>query len=217
MNKIIFISGGARSGKSKFAEELADFIYNNSRERKKIAYLATAVPFDEELRERIKIHKAGRREIFETYEAPVKIDEAVKKIYLDHDVILLECLSTWMGNVFHNAEESDIEALLNDIIENIFIHLSIKNQHSTDENINEFYDKLVAAEKLDFNESVEEIISTETKKILIIVSNETGQGIVPDNEQARRFIDVIGRLNQKIASHANFVYNTISGIPRRLK
>ncbi|MBI5198482.1 MAG: bifunctional adenosylcobinamide kinase/adenosylcobinamide-phosphate guanylyltransferase [Nitrospirae bacterium] len=172
--KIIFIIGGARSGKSDFALEEASGISG------KKAYIATAEALDEEMRERIEEHKKKRGEDWDTYEEPLKISEVIKKIGGKYEVIILDCLTLWLSNLMQDNCNSDRE------IENLIDTLEGS--------------KLQAP-------------NTE----LFIVSNEVGMGIVPENEIARRFRDMAGILNQKVAEISDEVYLIAAGIPVKIK
>jgi adenosylcobinamide kinase/adenosylcobinamide-phosphate guanylyltransferase len=213
MNKIIFITGGTRSGKSSFAEKLAEEIFNNSNNKQKIAYIATGVPIDNEFKERILIHKKNRSNIFETYEEDIFIDKQLNSILSKHKIFLIECLTTWLGNLYFKNEIDKIKKAHN-IIDNIlkFSNINIKK------NTAKLLSTLDKREKNKFELPVKNLLKLNNKdKIIIFVSNEIGMGIVPDNKISRDFRDLLGSINQKIAKHANLVYFTCSGIPIRIK
>ncbi|GEM49506.1 bifunctional adenosylcobinamide kinase/adenosylcobinamide-phosphate guanylyltransferase [Deinococcus cellulosilyticus] len=86
----VFISGGARSGKSAFAEKLA------AEQEGEITFIATAQAFDEEMQDRIARHQTDRPEHFKTLEAPRELLEAVEKVY---GPLLIDCLSLWVSNL----------------------------------------------------------------------------------------------------------------------
>ena len=171
--KITFITGGARSGKSGFAERLAHELVG------KRAYIATAQALDPEMAARIEKHRMDRSKAWDTYEEPLAIAELLRKLSSRHyDVALLDCLTLWLSNII--ALTGDGEVI---------------SAHS---------EELIAAIR-SFNGT------------LLIVSNEVGLGIVPDNPLARQFRDHAGLLNQKVAQVADEVYFTVSGIPIRIK
>lgn len=168
--KIIFITGGARSGKSRLALEEA------LRVPGKKAFIATAEESDDEMRERIRRHKQDRGEGWETYEEPLKIADVLGGMEGHYGVIVIDCLTLWLSNVMQSTLDVDAE--------------------------------------------IEQFISSLARLSLpsvFIVSNEVGMGIVPENELARRFRDVAGRLNQRVAGAADEVYVTLSGIPVKIK
>lgn len=176
--RIVFITGGARSGKSRFALEKA-----NSMNGKKV-YIATAEPLDEEMRERIKRHKEERGREWLTMEEPIKIPKLLRELKGECDVILLDCLTLWLSNLMVAGRE-----LSGEIEEFIAALKGIKNSSS----------------------------SCLQPLALFIVSNEVGMGIVPENELARRFRDLAGMLNQRVAEIADEVYFLVSGIPLKIK
>jgi len=174
--KLIFITGGARSGKSAFALKLAESIHG------KRLYLATAEALDNEMLQRIKRHKKERGNNWKTIEEPLKIADVIKK-NMGYDVILLDCLTIWLSNLIANYG-----LLITNLDSQIAKHII----------------SLVSACK-------------KTKANIIVVSNEVGLGIVPDNPLARRFRDIAGISNQKMAEAADEVYFVVSGVEMRLK
>ncbi len=171
-NKIIFITGGARSGKSFYAEKLATGLAG------KRAYLATAQALDEEMAAKIEKHRHDRSSAWDTYEEPLAVAELLRKLSDRYQVALLDCLTLWLSNVMAHTDGDGAVYLRSE--------------------------ELVKAVK-DFAGTC------------IVVSNEVGLGIVPDNPLARKFRDFAGMLNQKVAQTADEVYFTASGIPVRLK
>ncbi len=101
--KIVFITGGARSGKSSFALKEAEKI------KGKKAYIATAEVLDEEMSKRIEKHKLDRGKEWTAFEEPVKIAELISKIEGEYDVIILDCLTLWLSNVIHTDLELESE------------------------------------------------------------------------------------------------------------
>ncbi len=170
--KIYFITGGARSGKSAFAEKLA------GAQAGKRAYLATAQALDPEMAARIEKHRKDRDTAWDTYEEPIAVAELLKKLSGRYDVVLLDCLTLWLSNVMAHTDG--------------------------DGAVTSRSEALVTAIK-EFNGAC------------IIVSNEVGLGIVPDNPLARRFRDFAGILNQQVALAAHEVYFTAAGIPVKIK
>ncbi|MBI5681996.1 MAG: bifunctional adenosylcobinamide kinase/adenosylcobinamide-phosphate guanylyltransferase [Deltaproteobacteria bacterium] len=154
----------------------------------KKAYLATGEPLDDEMTERIKRHKKERGRVWTAIEEPVNIIDVIKKNE-KYDVILLDCLTLWISNLMHEKTGARGE------------------KHA-------FHGQGASIEK-----TIEKFISVckKTKYNLIIVSNEVGLGIVPDNPLARQFRDMAGYTNQNLAKTADEVYFLVSGIPMRLK
>ena len=170
--KICFITGGARSGKSAFAENLAKDLAG------KRAYIATAQALDPEMAAKIEKHRRDRDNVWDTYEEPLAVAELLRKLSSRYEVVLIDCLTLWLSNVMAHTEGDD--AVTTRSLE-------------------------LAAAIADFGGSC------------IVVSNEVGLGIVPDNPLARKFRDLAGMLNQKIAQAADEVYFTASGIPVKIK
>ncbi|MBW2632120.1 MAG: bifunctional adenosylcobinamide kinase/adenosylcobinamide-phosphate guanylyltransferase [Deltaproteobacteria bacterium] len=170
---IIFITGGARSGKSDFAQDMAEKI-----EGKRL-FLATAQAFDEEMEERIQKHREQRGDRWNTIEEPLYIGNAIRSVLGQYKTILVDCLTVWMSNLL----------------------MEYPNQN---EKISEIVD--------DFFFSLDEL-----EEKIIIVSNEVGMGIVPDNKLARDYRDRLGFLNQRMAGRADEVYALLSGIPVKVK
>jgi len=169
--KIIFITGGARSGKSSFALRDASLIRGGK------AFIATAEPTDDEMHQRIERHKKDRGDEWDTYEEPLKIASAIKEIEERYSVIVIDCLTLWLANLMSSSA--------------------------------------AVSEEIDF--FIEVLRSAGRTYRMYIVSNEVGMGIVPENEMARRFRDIAGMLNQKVASVADEVYMTVAGLPVRIK
>lgn len=210
MNKIIFISGGARSGKSTFAEKLSLYIYNKNKNNKKIAYIATSERVDEEFVERIKIHRENRAKEFITYEESISLDNLIKTIYGNHDIFLIECLTTWLGNIFYKFGENDADKEAKKIIGNIFDFLNINEKK-------EFYDDKYFYNLLRGRNKIKKVKFDEYDKVFIFVSNEVGLGIVPDNTASRRFRDTQGFINQRFFRISYLSYFLINGYPLILK
>ena len=171
MNSISLITGGAKSGKSTYALLLA-------QQWNQKAFIATAIPFDREMQERIERHKQERNQSFFLIEEPYSLEAAVHRIPDGTDVAVIDCLTVWIGNVMHkNAGHADGIAEIDSFLQ------SIKDPPCS----------------------------------LIVVTNEVGMGIVPENELSRVYRDRIGMVNQKIAAIAHHVVFMVSGIPLYIK
>ncbi len=170
--KIVFITGGVRSGKSRFAEALARDCPGPK------AYLATAQALDEEMAERIRRHRERRPPDWETLEEPLRVPECVEGHGDYFKLILVDCLTLWISNLMMagHSEEKILEA----------------------------GERLVRA-------------CAKAAGSLILVGNEVGMGIVPENTQARMFRDMSGLIQQKAAQAADEVYFMVSGLPQKIK
>lgn len=106
--KVVFVTGGAKSGKSSFALSEAEKI------KGKKAYIATAEALDEEMKDRIEKHKVERGKGWDTYEEPLKITEVIKKIEGEYGAIVVDCLTLWLSNLLHADQDitSEIEKLV---------------------------------------------------------------------------------------------------------
>ena len=96
MSKVTLITGGARSGKSRRALELA------RGHAGRPAFIATAELFDEEMRTRAEKHRKERGESFLNIEAPLDPAEALRALPGDVEIVILDCLTVWLGNLFHH-------------------------------------------------------------------------------------------------------------------
>lgn len=168
MNSLTFIIGGARSGKSRHAEELVTAL------PAPWTYIATAEAYDEEMRARIAEHRARRGEGWHTVDAPLDLAGALAE-QPQGQPVLVDCLTLWLTN--HMLAEHDLEA-----------------------------ERARLADVL-----------ASPRGPWFVVSNEVGQGIVPDNALARRFRDEAGWLNQKVAAMADTVLFMVAGLPMKVK
>ncbi|MZR31318.1 bifunctional adenosylcobinamide kinase/adenosylcobinamide-phosphate guanylyltransferase [Sneathiella litorea] len=167
--KISLILGGARSGKSRFAEKL---VVQTDAPR---LYLATAQAFDSEMERRIASHKQDRGSSWTTIEEPIHLAEALSLHSAQSNIILVDCLTLWLSNLMGH-----------------------------DLPIEQEFDKLLTA-------------LSKLPGPVILVSNEVGQGIVPENALARAFRDHAGKLHQRIAEISEEVYFITAGLPQKLK
>lgn len=182
-SQIILCSGGARSGKSEFAERLA-----LATEGPK-AYVATGQAFDEEMVDRIKKHQERRGKIWNNFEVPLHLADEWENISQSADVILIDCLTMFTTN-------------------HMMAYGSIRGQ----EDANRLEQTILS----ELDTLLDSIQSCEGKTV-IFVTNEIGLGIVPDNKLARYFRDIAGRVNRAVASVADKLYLTISGVTIELK
>lgn len=171
--RITLVIGGSRSGKSHYAENLA------RAHQGKRCFIATAEPFDDEMRERIAKHRKDRGDAFYlTIEEPVDLAGAIQRIPADACVAVIDCVTVWMGNL-------------------LFHHGTPDGQ----------YPEIAA-----FTAALGHVPCD-----MIIVANETGQGIVPGDPESRWFRDHAGWLNQDLAALAHNVVWMVAGIPVAIK
>jgi adenosylcobinamide kinase/adenosylcobinamide-phosphate guanylyltransferase len=186
---MIVVTGGSRSGKSSYAERLANDLGSS------ILYIATAAVTDEEMEERIKKHRERRPETWETYEGYRQLDEVFRNAEGKYDGILLDCVTTMVTNLmFDELGEAAYEDL---------------HCHSVDF-------KMIEEKIIREFEHLSETIKKQKTEV-ILVTNELGMGIVPETLLGRVFRDIAGRVNQIIARHADSVYLVVSGIDLKIK
>lgn len=180
--KLILVIGGARSGKSAFAEELVKTL------GKKVTYIATAQALDEEMEQRIKIHRERRPPVWDILEESHWVSKRLGD--LDTDVVLVDCLTLLVSNL---------------LLDNSF------PKPGTDEMSTE-KQRAVLEEIEVFARS-----ARDCKAHVVVVANEVGQGLVPTYPLGRAYRDVAGWANQILAGVADEVYLVVAGIPVELK
>nr|CAD6413405.1 bifunctional adenosylcobinamide kinase/adenosylcobinamide-phosphate guanylyltransferase [Rhizobium sp. Q54] len=167
--RTVLILGGARSGKSAFAERMA------RETRLDRHYVATGQAYDDEMRDRIERHRSDRGTGWATHEVRTELVECLRQIDSDRHVVLVDCLTLWLTNLM--MANADISPAVEGLAEHLRSHSGR----------------------------------------LLLVSNEVGLGIVPDNRMAREFRDHAGRLHQQIAAVADEVYFVAAGLPLKMK
>ncbi len=184
---LILILGGARSGKSRFAQQLAEKL------GKKVLFVATGQPLDDEMASRIEEHRKKRPQNWRTLEIDIKVGQKLRERIADVDVVLLDCVTLLVSNILtKEGEESSCHC-------------------ERSEAISETEKRVI--------DEIEELIECINKheSIFIVVSNEVGLGLVPDNKLGRVYRDLLGKANQLLAQHADEVYFMASGIPVKIK
>lgn len=180
MGDLWFVTGGARSGKSRYAERLA------RESGRPVVYVATMEPNDDELRRRVERHRASRPADWTTVEAPLDPAAAVRAA--DRDAcVLLDCLSLWVANrLMGLGETPDGDAV----------------------------DALEAALCADADALVEWAASRTGPTV--VVTNEVGAGVVPEYPLGRVYRDLLGVVNQRVASRATRAWLMVAGRPLEL-
>ena len=194
---LIFVTGGAKSGKSKFAEELILKLNNGKQEN---IYLATSLVFDEEVKEKVRLHKERRKNDWRTVETYKNFENSLNKYFpktkneVKND-ILVDCLTNLITNIIFEKEcidwkNFDKKSYIQDL---------------------EKLDKIV-------ENTVNELINVSKNfENAVIVSNELGMGLVPSYPLGRYFREIAGKMNQVVAEKADEVYFVVSGIPMKIK
>ncbi len=165
--------GGCRSGKSSYALETARKYSGDNK-----IFVATCIPYDEEMKQRVARHQQERSRRWHTVEAPLHLPEAILEASGQASVLLVDCLTLWINNLL--MENHDSEQILNQI------------------------------------QNLTEAVSSATCPV-ILVSNEVGTGIVPENTLARLYRDLVGWANQAVAACADQVVWSVAGIPVIIK
>ncbi len=191
MGKLILLLGGARSGKSSFAEQKArEWAADN------VLYVATSETKDDEMRLRVQKHQAGRPPSWTTLEAPRNVAAAIRESNHNSGVILVDCITFLVSNYLMAASEP---------IDDPF------GPPSSDP----FDDAIESVIRADLN-ALADYAHTQDVTILV-VSNEVGMGLVPAYDLGRAYRDLLGRANQDLAGRADEVYLLVAGLPLRLK
>ena len=188
--RLILILGGARSGKSTFAERLA------ASGGRPVAFIATATASDVEMLERIARHRASRPKGWHTLEEPLELARAVRQAAELADVVLLDCVTLWLGNVLLQAPGQDEQG------EGALYTTS----RLFDEGALKECEALFTVLK-----------SLGPNKTLIVVTNEVGLGIVPAYPLGRLYRDTLGYINQRLAEAADRVYLMVAGLAVDIK
>ena len=165
------ILGGARSGKSRLAEQIAQ------KSQKTVIYIATAQANDAEMQQRIQHHQQQRPTEWQLIEEQLYLAECLEKNDVAEQIILVDCLTLWMSNLLMDPNP-DLQM--------------------------DQCRKLLA-------------ILPKLKSDIILVSNETGLGVVPMGEITRKFVDESGRLHQQLGQIAEKVVFCVAGFPMILK
>ena len=166
---IVLVTGGARSGKSRFALERAATLGSPR------LFVATAEARDDEMKARIARHRAERGRRWRTVEEPRRLAAVVRRH--SAPVLLIDCLTLWLANVMGDDARRDVAPQ----IENLVAALSLR------------------------------------RSAVVMVTNEVGLGIVPDNPLGRAFRDAAGFMNQRVASLADEVVLLVAGQALRIK
>jgi adenosylcobinamide kinase/adenosylcobinamide-phosphate guanylyltransferase len=173
VNHLTFILGGCRSGKSDFALQTANAISADRR-----VFIATSMPRDDEMKDRVARHRAARGADWITVEAPLALAEAIAENARNGCVVLVDCLTLWISNMLlETGAPAEVEARIPRLIGTL----------------------------------------AQASGPVVLVSNEVGAGIVPENKLARQFRDLAGTANQAVAAAASRVVWVAAGIPVTIK
>jgi len=180
---VILITGGARSGKSHFAQVLA------TKSGKSVLFVATAQAGDEEMRRRIGDHRRARPAGWRTLESPSAVGTQITRGIGDVELVIIDCLTLLVSNVMGEFVSSSGDEV--DVVP---------------------AEKAVSSELEELIECLERV-----KADFIVVTNEVGLGLVPDNALGRVYRDLLGKANQRLAEAADEVYFMVAGIPVKIR
>lgn len=188
-NQITLVLGGARSGKSEFAEQL---MHKSNLPRK--GYIATSQVLDDEMRYRVIVHQERRPSDWKTYEVMHGAGSMMEEILAGSDAVLFDCITMYVNNLLmdhlKNAERET---------------LSVTDLEELRAALTEDLDRMFS------------VISRVQGKEIIFVSDELGMGIVPANAMSRVYRDLVGLANQYVARRAAHAYLSVAGITIDLK
>ncbi len=168
--QITLFLGGVRSGKSRFAQRLAEQVSD-------VCFIATAQPSDEEMQAKIARHQQERPAHWLTVEEPVDLAAALQRNDTK-GLLLVDCLTVFVGNLLLQDEAAEKYAA--------------------------HFDSFCAA-------------LSSVRSSVVLVSNEVGSGVVPPYPMGRRYRDMLGELNQRVAALADNVVLMVAGLPLVLK
>jgi len=197
----VLVLGGARGGKSGFADQLAADLAASRGGR--VTYIATSETNDVEMAARVAAHRAARPAAWTTIECPRAVPAAIRAQADGNDLFLLDCVTFWVSNLIltgdafggaHPGDDFNYDKSL----------LSAQQERAAADRVSTAVDDLLAA-------------LAETGATLIAVSNEVGLGVVPEYPLARLYRDQLGRANQRLAAAADQVYLLVAGLPLDLK
>lgn len=195
--ELILVLGGARSGKSDFAQALAA-----ERGGDRVLFVATAEAADAEMARRIAAHRRSRPAAWRAVEAPRGAGEAVRAHRGDARVVLVDCLSLLVSNVVMAAAEA--AGGPSKAVRNGRHAVTAEAEAAAEAAVRQEVEALLAAGR-------------EAAVPLIIVSNEVGWGLVPPTPLGRLYRDLLGRANRDVAAHATAVYLLVAGLPLEIK
>jgi len=202
-DRLILVTGGARSGKSTFAERLAAELAEPGGGR--VTYLATSETHDTEMAQRVAAHQSARPASWTTIECPVEVPAAVRaSAPAAAPVFLLDCVTLWVTNLLFSGGAfggSEPPA----------------DGYNYDKDLLPADEERVAAGRV--TAAVGDLLAAldETGATLVAVTNEVGLGVVPEYPLARLYRDQLGWANQRLARAADLLYFLVSGYPLDVK
>ena len=187
--ELIFVLGGARSGKSAFAERLAAL--RQAQAGGRVLYVATAQALDADMERRIANHRQQRPAEWDTLEEPVSLPDTLPSALDGYDTCLLDCLTLWVSNLLLSIEGRP--------------HPNPEGEGTSAEQ-----EILSAARRL-------LAVYEQSAATWIVVSNEVGLSVVPSTRLGAVYRDALGRVNQAVAARADRVYFMVAGLALEMK
>lgn len=181
------VLGGARSGKSAYAEKLA------IASGKEVVYIATATSDDQEMHARIIRHRHDRPASWITVEEPLELAKVIRQWVKPERVVLVDCLTLWLTNTLF-ADATDTPTIGTISLPTAF-----------------------ARQRAELLEVIDKSNTYQSFGSVILVSNEVGMGIVPLGAASRCFVDEAGRLHQAISALCDRAVLVVAGLPLVLK
>jgi len=209
--ELIMVTGGARSGKSSFAQSMAGLM---SQRKEGVVYMATSIIGDQEMRRRVELHRLSRPSQWQTVEEAFDLPAALERVPGEAELVLVDCLTMWLSNMLllnHDNSGQQFRGSKTGLPPGPAPDREPASGSSLMQN--------EAALEKEILERLEQFISKLDQKSLsaILVTNEVGWGIVPEHYLGRLFRDLAGRCNQKVAAKAGEVYFVVSGIAVKIK
>jgi adenosylcobinamide kinase/adenosylcobinamide-phosphate guanylyltransferase len=187
---LVLVTGGARSGKSKFAEAYTAHLASEA------IYVATAQIYDDEMQHRAKMHQLQREQSGYTWTAiaePYELAQVLKKLNADPpQVVLIDCMTLWLSNWLLKWLDAD----------------PLKEKNAQNDRIQKLTDLKLEELRLSL---------VDYKGTILMVTNEVGNGIVPEYPLGRLYRDLAGIMNQRLAALCDQVFLVTAGIPIELK
>ena len=165
---VTLLLGGARSGKSHYAQQLG-------QQAERVVFVATAQAGDDEMRRKIDLHRSSRPQHWQTVEEPLALAETIALHGPGCDVLIIDCLTFFAANLLEAGTDKSapVDALCS----------ALQSPPCS----------------------------------VVLVSNEVGMGVVPEYASGRRFRDLLGEMNQRVARVASDVLLLVAGLPMVLK
>jgi adenosylcobinamide kinase/adenosylcobinamide-phosphate guanylyltransferase len=201
--RVTLLTGGARSGKSRHALELAEAATPDPRAGQR-AFVATAEAYDDEMRDRITAHQRERGPTWITVEAPLDLAGALRSLPDTVEVAVVDCLTVWLSNLLHRQGRRPPPD-------------PAGGEWAADEPAPEVPRDAQDEAALEADIAALLQVLQAPPCALVLVTNEVGQGIVPMTPLGRRFRDRAGGLNQQVAHRADVVKLLVCGQPLVVK